>query len=111
MKDNVEELPVLTKETLNKPQADLTAKGFCLTSAFWFMIATFMGLLGATKLMAPDFLGHVGWLQFGRIRPIHVNLVLFGFVTPGLLSAAFYFFPRILRTKLYSDRLGVFTVA
>ena len=75
------------------------------------MIATFMGLLGATKLIAPDFLGDIGWLQFGRIRPIHVNLVLFGFVTPGLLSAVFYFVPRVLRTELYSDTLGVFTVA
>ena len=36
-----------------------TAKGFCLTSGFWMIIATFMGLLGATELIAvwtdPDF--------------------------------------------------------
>ena len=32
----------------------------------------------------------MGWLTFGRVRPIHVNLVLFGFVTPWLLAAAFY---------------------
>jgi cbb3-type cytochrome oxidase subunit 1 len=48
--------------------------------------------------------------MFGRIRPIHVNLVLFGFVTPGLLGAAFYYFPRLLRTRIYSDKLGVATV-
>ena len=101
----------MSNETQNKSHADLTAKGFCLTSAFWFMIATFMGLLGATKLIAPDFLGGIGWLQFGRIRPIHVNLVLFGFVTPGLLSTVFYFVPRVLRAELYSDTLGLFTVA
>ncbi len=100
----------MTEEIQNKSSADLTAKGFCLTSAFWFMIATFVGLLAATKLMAPDFLGEIGWLQFGRIRPIHVNLVLFGFVTPGLLAAVFYFVPRILKTDLYSNKLGVLTV-
>jgi cytochrome c oxidase cbb3-type subunit 1 len=87
-----------------------TAKGFCLTSAIWFAIATSMGLLGATKLIAPDFLGPVSWLSFGRIRPIHVNLVLFGFVTPGLLSAAFYAVPKLLRTDLYSEKLGTLTV-
>jgi len=73
-------------------------------------IATFAGLLGATELIAPDLTGDIGWLVFGRIRPIHINLVLFGFVTPGLLSAAFYYFPRLLRTELFSEKLGVITV-
>lgn len=88
----------------------LTAKGFCLTSAFWFVVATSMGLLIATELMAPDLTENFGWLSFGRARPIHVNLVLFGFATPGLLSAAFYYLPRLLRTELYSEKLGVITV-
>ena len=88
----------------------LTAKGFCLTSAFWFVVATSMGLLGATELIAPDLTENIGWLVFGRVRPIHVNLVLFGFVTPGLLSAAFYYVPRLLRTELYSEKLGFVTV-
>ncbi len=74
------------------------------------VVATFMGLLGATELMAPDLLENVGWLVFGRVRPIHINLVLFGFVTPGLLSAAFYYVPKLLRTDLYSEKLGKITV-
>jgi len=74
------------------------------------VIATFAGLLGATELIAPDLTANIGWLVFGRIRPIHINLVLFGFVTPGLLAAAFYYFPRLLRTELFSERLGVVTV-
>jgi cytochrome c oxidase cbb3-type subunit 1/cytochrome c oxidase cbb3-type subunit I/II len=60
--------------------------------------------------MAPDLLENVGWLVFGRIRPIHINLVLFGFVTPGLLSSAFYYVPKLLRTDLYSEKLGKITV-
>ncbi len=88
----------------------LTAKGFCLTSALWMTVATFAGLLGATELIAPDLTQNIGWLVFGRVRPIHVNLVLFGFVTPGLLAAAFYYLPRILRTELFSEMLGVVTV-
>ena len=74
------------------------------------VVATFMGLLGATELMAPDLLENVGWLVFGRVRPIHINLVLFGFVTPGLLSSAFYYVPKLLRTDLYSEKLGKITV-
>ncbi len=88
----------------------LTAKGFCLTSALWMTVATFAGLLGATELIAPDITKNIGWLVFGRVRPIHVNMVLFGFVTPGLLAAAFYYLPRMLRTDLFSEMLGVVTV-
>ncbi len=87
-----------------------TAKGFCLTSAFWRDIATFMGLLGATEVITTNLLENVGWLAFGRVRPIHINLVLFGFVTPGLLSSAFYYVPKLLRTDLYSEKLGKITV-
>ncbi len=100
----------MTSESQAITQNFATAKGFCITSAFWMVIATAMGLLGATELMAPDLLENVEWLVFGRVRPIHVNLVLFGFVTPGLLSAAFYFVPKLLRTELYSEKLGKITV-
>ncbi len=86
-----------------------TAKWFCLTSAFWMIVATFYGLLGATELIAPDLTANMGGIVFGRVRPTHVNLVLFGFVTPGLLGAAFYYLPLLLRTPLYSERLGVAT--
>ena len=100
----------MTGESQAITQNYATAKGFCITSAFWMVVATFMGLLGATELMAPDLLENVGWLVFGRVRPIHINLVLFGFVTPGLLSAAFYYVPKLLRTDLYSEKLGKITV-
>jgi cytochrome c oxidase cbb3-type subunit 1/cytochrome c oxidase cbb3-type subunit I/II len=88
-----------------------TAKAFALTSAVWFAAATTFGLLGASYLIAPDFLANVEYIHFGRLRPMHVNAVLFGFVTPAFLAAAFYFIPRLLRTPLYSHRLGVFTAA
>ena len=100
----------MTGESQAITQNYATAKGFCITSAFWMVVATFMGLLGATELIAPDLLENVGWLVFGRVRPIHINLVLFGFVTPGLLSSAFYYVPKLLRTDLYSEKLGKITV-
>jgi cytochrome c oxidase cbb3-type subunit I len=87
----------------------LTSKVYCLTSAFWFAVATSVGMLAAGYLIAPDFLSNISFLEFGRIRPIHVNLVLFGFVTPGLLAAAHYFVPRLMGTQLYSQKLGVMT--
>jgi cytochrome c oxidase cbb3-type subunit 1 len=101
----------MASPTPTSTQTNSTALAFCLTSAFWMVIATLAGLTGATELIAPDLSGNISWLVFGRVRPIHVNLVLFGFVTPGLLAAAFYFLPRLLRTDLYSEKLGLVAAA
>ena len=54
-------------------------------------------------------MANIEYIHFGRMRPMHINAVLFGFVTPGLLAVAFYYFPRLLRTELYSQKLGVLT--
>jgi cbb3-type cytochrome c oxidase subunit I len=97
-------------ETGTLTQNYQTAKGFCITSSFWMVIATLFGLTTAIQLIAPDLLGNISWLVFGRIRPIHTNLVIFGFVTPALLSVSFYIVPLLLRTTLYSEALGKVTV-
>ena len=66
--------------------------------------------MGAIELVAPDLLGNIAWIVFGRIRQIHTNVVMFGFVGTGLLGVAHYLVPTLLRTPLYSERLGKLTL-
>ena len=99
----------MPEEELENVSANPTAKAFTLTSALWFAGATTLGMIAAGYLIAPDFLANIEYIHFGRVRPMHVNAVLFGFVTPGLLAAAFYYFPKLLRTELFSHKLGVFS--
>ena len=91
------------------PESNPTAKAFTLTAGVWFAAATSLGMIAAGYLIAPDFLANIEYIHFGRARPMHVNAVLFGFVTPALLAAAFYYIPKLLRTSLFSQKLGVFT--
>ena len=101
--------PNLSTPEQNLQAGNATARAFTLTSAFWFAAATSFGMIGAGYLIAPDFLANVEYIHFGRVRPMHINAVLFGFVTPGLLAVAFYYFPKLLRTELFSQKLGVFS--
>ena len=94
----------------NSEPSYATAKGFCLTASFWMVIATLYGFIGAVEFVAPDLLGNIAWLVFGRIRAVHTNLVIFGFVTPALLSVGHFIVPHLLKTQLFSERLGVLTV-
>jgi cytochrome c oxidase cbb3-type subunit 1 len=88
-----------------------TVKGFFLTSAIWFVVGTLAGLIDATHMVAPDFLGNISWLVFGRLRAMHTNIVVFGFVGSALLGAAQYVVPALLQTPLWSERLGKTSLA
>ena len=85
-----------------------TVKAFYLSSAFWFVIGTFAGLIDATHMAAPDFLGNIPWIVFGRLRPMHTNIVIFGFVGSALLGTAHYLVSALLRAPLFqrTDRPG-----
>jgi cbb3-type cytochrome c oxidase subunit I len=87
-------------------RAHRTVKAFYLSSGFWFVIGTFAGLIDATHLAAPDFLGNISWLVFGRLRPVHTNMVIFGFVGSALLGTAHYLVTALLRAPLFSEAMG-----
>ena len=89
-----------------KVEAHGTVKAYFLSSAIWFVIGTMEGLIDATHMAAPEFLGNISWLVFGRLRPMHTTTVIFGFVGTALLGAAHYMIPTLLRVPLYSERIG-----
>jgi len=90
----------------------LPAAGFFLSSAFWFVIGTLAGLFLASAMIAPDFplYKNVSWLVFGRVRPMHTNIMIFGFVGSALLGSINYYVPRLARRPLFNVGLGRATV-
>lgn len=82
------------------------AKTWLVSGAIWMVIGTLAGLGSAIHFVAPDFFGSMPWLSFGRIRPTHVNTVLFGFVTMMLIGSALYILPKVLNSRLYSEPMG-----
>jgi cytochrome c oxidase cbb3-type subunit I len=82
------------------------ALGFLVAGSVWFVVGTLYGLFSAIHLMAPEFFNNIPALVFGRTRPAHVNTVLLGFVATTLLGTALYLVPALLRTPLWSERLG-----
>jgi cytochrome c oxidase cbb3-type subunit 1 len=88
-----------------------TAKWYMVTGAIWAVIGAFYGFLAALTLFAPDLISQNPWFSFGRLRPIHVNIVAFGFVYSLLLGAGAYIVPRLLKVDgLWSEPLGKFGV-
>ena len=72
-------------DSIDHSEGDRAVKLWFLLSVLWFAVFTTFALLLAIKFFFPTFLGSAKWLTFGVLRPAHVNGVLFGFVSSGLL--------------------------
>src|ERR1700722_760368 len=45
---------------------------YMAAGAFWLVFAPTIGAIVSIKFNYYDFLGHVSWLTWGRLRPVHV---------------------------------------
>lgn len=88
-------------------QGDRAAKIWFLLASLWFVFFAAFGFLVAIKFFYPEFLGNTEALTFGRIRPSHINGVLFGFISSGLLGAMIWIVPRLCATRLYRPKLAI----
>jgi len=86
--------------------------GFFLSSAVSFVVFGLAGFILASAMVAPDLFlyKNVSWLVFSRLRPVHTNGMIFGFVGSALMGAMYYYVPRLVRAPLYSPFLGRLTL-
>ncbi len=82
---------------------------FTLMTLFWGVVGMCTGVLIAAQLVWPELNFDTPWLSFGRLRPLHTNLVVFGFAGSAQFAASYYAVQRTCQTRLFSDRLAAFT--
>ncbi len=88
--------------------SDQAARIWLFSSIFWLTFVDLVGLTMATELVTPNLFAGIPYLLFSRIRPIHVNGVIFAWLSMMYFGGIFYCLPRLLGIpKLWSERLGV----
>lgn len=86
---------------------DAAARVWLFSSIFWLTFVDLVGLTMATELVSPNLFGGVPYLLFSRLRPIHVNGVIFAWLSTMYWGGIFYVLPRLLGIpRLWSERLG-----
>ncbi|MCC7480171.1 MAG: cbb3-type cytochrome c oxidase subunit I, partial [Hyphomicrobiales bacterium] len=88
---------------------DLTAKWFLLSAVIYFLIVGLIAIIIAAKFVWPEMLGTVAMLSYGRLRPLHVNGMLFGWLLAADMGLTYYLVPRLCGVKLWSEKLGLAT--
>lgn len=78
---------------------------YVASAVVWLLVGSVYGTLAAWKLVWPDMLPFE-WLSFGRIRPVHTNTVLLGWLSVGLTGLAYLVVYRTTRRPIYSPQLA-----
>jgi len=83
-----------------------TVRNFAVATIIWGVVGMLVGLIIALQLVFPTVLNFQPYLNFGRIRPLHTNAVIFAFVGNGIFMGVYYSLQRLLKTRMFNDVLS-----
>ena len=78
---------------------------YAASAALWLVFGSLVGEYVGIRLSFPDF-GVNPLLSFGRLRPVHTNVVFWGWSSLGMIALALYTVPRTSQKGLYSIPLA-----
>lgn len=83
---------------------------FLGSAVFWLVLGTTIGEYVGIKFVAPDA-DSISWLSFGRLRPVHTNLVFWGWASLGMLGLGYYVVPMVGNNNLANIKMGWYSLA
>jgi len=69
----------------------------------WLLIFPTVGAIVSLKFNRPELLDGAAWLSFGRLRPIHVNGVIWGAFSTLFIGLCHYVVPRLTGVRLWRE--------
>src|SRR3954465_1327627 len=73
---------------------------FYTSALVWLLIGTVLAMAVSIKMHAPDLLANVSFLTWGRLRPAHVNVMIYGWASMAAMGTAIWLMARLCRTVL-----------
>lgn len=70
------------------------------SAVFWLIIGSIFAMITSIKMHNPGFLGSWQWLTFGRVRPVHLNLVSYGWASMAAVGTLLWLQARLFRVRL-----------
>ncbi len=86
------------------------SSNFLLSALWWSLWGMGAGLFAAMEFSNPDLVHNIPQFSMPHLRMWHVNAVAIGWLSMGYVGSIFYMVPNLCKTKLYSERLGNFTM-
>ena len=99
----------LKKKAIKRPALDKDISKLIIwylgCATFWLALGSAIGEYVGIKFVSPDA-DHISWLSFGRLRPVHTNMVFWGWASLGMIGLGYYVVPMVSNAKIYSIKWG-----
>src|SRR5258705_4882039 len=73
---------------------------FYASAMVWLLIGTLLAGFVSFKLHSPDWFSDVSFLTWGRLRPVHMNVMIYGWASMAAMGTAIWLMARLCRTTL-----------
>lgn len=70
------------------------------SAVFWLLVGSILAMLASIKLHSPGFLAGWDWLTFGRVRPAHLNTVIYGWSSMVGVGTLLWLEARLSKVRL-----------
>lgn len=95
-KKKVPSLSIETPEELKK-----IILYYTIAAATWLVLGTLIGQYLGMKFLWPE-LDSQSWLSFGRLRPVHTNMVFWGWSSLGMIGMGYFVIARTSNNTIYN---------
>ncbi len=97
------------KKAVKRPDIDPKLTKLILwylgSATLWLVLGTSVGEYLGIKFVASD-VDHVSWLSFGRLRPVHTNMVFWGWSSLAMIGLGYYVVSTVSNTVVASLKRG-----
>src|SRR5947209_18538346 len=101
---SVTDLSAADVETVERALIDASTRVpvlmFFTSAVVWLLIGTILGALSSFMMHGSDMFSNVSFLTYGRIRPAHMNVMLYGWASMAGMGTAIWLMARLCRTTL-----------
>ena len=73
---------------------------FVASGVVWLLVGSVLALLASLKLHWPELLADAAWLTFGRVRPAHLNTVIYGWASMTGVAVLLWLQARLSRVEV-----------
>ena len=73
---------------------------FMVSGVAWLLVGSLLAFLASFKMHSPWFLADQAWLTFGRVRPAHLNTMIYGWASMTGIGVSLWLQARLSRARL-----------
>jgi len=88
---------------------DYAVRNFTIMAVVWGVVGMLMGVIIASQLAFPELNLGIAETSFGRLRPLHTNLVIFAFGGCALFATSYYVVQRTCQVRLQFPLISRYT--